>query len=76
MRAVRVEGEGPRVNPGGRSRTVPRTREGIGAVTSSIRMTRSVPSHSIALGPMRRPAASRDREDRPRSVMQKRRGRP
>ena len=36
----------------GYSRTNPRTREGNGAVTSSIRTVNAPLSHDIALGPM------------------------
>jgi hypothetical protein len=51
---------------------VPRRRDGIGAVTSSIRTVSAEPSQAIALGPMARFRASRVSASRPRSVIAQR----
>jgi len=60
----------------GITRTVPRRRVGIGAVTSSIRMVRALPSHSIPLGPICRKSGPRCSAVRGRSVIAQRRGAP
>ena len=50
------------------SRTVPRTRRGSGAVTSSSDRVSAEPSHAIALRPIASVVASRETAERPRSV--------